>query len=424
MAASFPNLYSYLTETGIVVPTTDEIKSAVQNMMYDIFGTDLDVTDETPVGRLIEAFTMLMRTTIGVNAQNANQINPTTSIGVFIDGIAAMFKLARLPATKTTVTATFYGNIPEGYVNVTIPKGTLVGTVSGNTFSVSDDIVVTSEYEDRSFSVNVVVESVEYGVVPCAVGDLIQLLEPIEGVAGVVNTSPATYGRLLETDASLKARIEQARGFQSSSTQAIANAIWNAVPTLSGVVVLENGHSYQVSKSGVDMKPHSIFVCVGGVSDDMDRKLIAKAIFETKTAGADYTDSSTNTDLNPSAIKNQISIGHNDYPIIPNDTEYTVTFYEASLVSLDVSVTINRSKYTGTDLYGDVDAALSQFLSGKGIGSTVTKIEVATAITSAIPSLVVSSVALSVNGESYEQLPVPAFSMLSLGSLTIIQTNR
>ena len=267
MAASFPNLYSYLTETGIVVPTTDEIKSAVQNMMYDIFGTDLDVTDETPVGRLIEAFTMLMRTTIGVNAQNANQINPTTSIGVFIDGIAAMFKLARLPATKTTVTATFYGNIPEGYTNVTIPKGTLVGTVSGNTFSVSDDIVVTSEYEDRSFSVNGVVESVEYGVVPCAVGDLIQLLEPIEGVTGVVNTSPATYGRLLETDASLKARIEQARGFQSSSTQAIANAIWNAVPTLSGVVVLENGHAYQVSKSGVDMKPHSIFVCVGGVSE-------------------------------------------------------------------------------------------------------------------------------------------------------------
>ena len=75
MASSLTDIYSFVTSSGIVVPDTANIKSSIQQKLRDIFGDEIDLTDETPAGRLVDALTIFYKGVLDVNAQNATQIN-------------------------------------------------------------------------------------------------------------------------------------------------------------------------------------------------------------------------------------------------------------------------------------------------------------------------------------------------------------
>ena len=86
MDFSFEDLYNFVDNSGITIPVTTDVKTSVENTFKRIFGADLDVSDETPVGRLIEAITLLFVNVLGVNAQNANccrKIPPRICRGAF-----------------------------------------------------------------------------------------------------------------------------------------------------------------------------------------------------------------------------------------------------------------------------------------------------------------------------------------------------
>lgn len=91
----FASLYDYATKNGIVIPATSDIRTKVENEFKTIFGADIDTTTETPIGRLIEAITFLFVDICGVNAQNANGINPSSATGAYLDNIAALFGVTR-----------------------------------------------------------------------------------------------------------------------------------------------------------------------------------------------------------------------------------------------------------------------------------------------------------------------------------------
>lgn len=91
----FASLYDYATKNGIVIPATSDIRTKVENEFKTIFGADIDTTAETPIGRLIEAITFLFVDICGVNAQNANGINPSSATGAYLDNIAALFGVIR-----------------------------------------------------------------------------------------------------------------------------------------------------------------------------------------------------------------------------------------------------------------------------------------------------------------------------------------
>ena len=93
--SSFAPLYDYSTKNGIVIPATSDIRTKVENEFKTIFGADIDTTAETPIGRLIEAIAFLFVDICGVNAQNANGINPNSATGAYLDNIAALFGVTR-----------------------------------------------------------------------------------------------------------------------------------------------------------------------------------------------------------------------------------------------------------------------------------------------------------------------------------------
>ena len=91
----FGDLYDYVSSKGIIIPQTSDVKEKVTTCMKSIFGADVDVADETIIGRFIEAITLLFVDTLGVNAQNANALNPKQAIGSQLDAIGALFGLTR-----------------------------------------------------------------------------------------------------------------------------------------------------------------------------------------------------------------------------------------------------------------------------------------------------------------------------------------
>lgn len=418
MADSFPDMYNYITNSGVVVPSTDGVKSSVENMMVGIFGGELDVTPETPVGRLVEAITMMMRTTVGINAQNANQINPMSSTGAFLDGLAALFGLSRLPHTKTKAEVELSIKIPDNLISIEIDKGTLLGTSVGDVFETMDTVVANGDSGDIK-TVKVMVEAQKYGVVPCPVGDLTQVLDTSDASRNIIaisNSTPALLGRDVESDYSLRTRIVNAKGNVGASTGAIANAIWKTAPYISGVMVLENGYGYPVVKSGISMKPHSIFVCVGGDTDSSINTNIARAIWNTKTVGADYVDDAAG------GTKVDVSIDKTIEPSITSDDSYNVTFYKAKVLGVNITVNVNLIKYTGTGVFDEIMSIVSNLLANKAIGSQITKLEVASAISASLPTVIVNGISMSVNGIEYEKIESDALTMYSLGTLTVTQS--
>lgn len=91
----FEDLYRFIDSTGVTIPYMDEVKTAVENTFRQIFGADLDVSEETPTGRLIEAISIMFIQVIGVNAQNANGFNVRTATGSYLDALGNLFGVRR-----------------------------------------------------------------------------------------------------------------------------------------------------------------------------------------------------------------------------------------------------------------------------------------------------------------------------------------
>ena len=91
----FRDLYDYSGSTGTVIPQTSDVKEMVRTAFNTIFGTDVSTDDETPMGRFVEAITMLIVNVLGVNAQNANMLNPRLAVGNALDNIGAIFGIVR-----------------------------------------------------------------------------------------------------------------------------------------------------------------------------------------------------------------------------------------------------------------------------------------------------------------------------------------
>ena len=82
----FTDLYDFKTDNGIVVPDDSEVLLGIQKKFQEIFGAEIDLSAETPVGRLIEAFAVIVKSTLGVTAQSANQFNITATSLDFCSG--------------------------------------------------------------------------------------------------------------------------------------------------------------------------------------------------------------------------------------------------------------------------------------------------------------------------------------------------
>lgn len=369
MALGNLSLYSFNSSTGTIIPDVSVVKSAITSEFTEIFGSSIDTSVSTKIGRLIESLTMMFVEILGVNAQNANQLNPNIATGSYLDAIGALFNIGRTSARKTIV------NIRcAGVSGTVIPASSAVGNDNGEIFLTKDAVTI-----GESGVVDVVAESQETGRFS---GDITSVKTAISGWNSVSTVSIQAYGSGIESDSSYRERIKSAQGRGTSNIGSIVNAVYNSDSDVKSVVVYENGTGAIKLENGVSIFPHSIYICVYG---GQDTTKIATAIFNTKTIGANYTNSLEYGTLVTEDI---------EYPANSGNS-YTVQFYRPSPVTTigyaGIEIYIRRI-YNASTSANDIKNAIKEYVIDKGIGGTLLATEAALYLVNHIDNISVQSI--------------------------------
>lgn len=377
--------YRFISTSGVVIPDTGDIRNGVVEMFKSVFGEDIDTTPETIVGRLIEAFTVYLRDTVGITAQNACQFNLNVATGIYLDALGALFGVARMESSRSSVSITM-----SGAYGTTVPSGTMFATRAGNAFYLSSDAIIGSGGTASGTAL-----SMNYGPVECTAGDMISIVSAVNGLTSVTNASDASLGSIGESDNSYRNRIKSAIGGFGGSVASVYKHLYEAtyvngsdetVKSVRHALVANNGDAIAVTVNGITLAPHSIFVCVdipsetaGSAAETARNKSIANAIAKGKSLGCGITN-----------ITNSISA--------TADSEFggiTTYFFKAQPIYINVSATWGNNISPGSS---DLSQRMEEIISGFGIGATITSAEVMDALSLAYPTLRVLSVTL--NGTS------------------------
>jgi len=372
MASSLTDIYSFITSSGVIVPDTADIKGSIQQKLRDIFGDEIDLTDETPAGRLVEALTIFYKGVLDINAQNANQINYHYATGTYLDSIAAMFNITRKGATYTRTLCTFTGT-----AGTVIAAGSLATTSDGYTYSLDTEVTLDSNGSGTGYMTSII-----SGPIPCTIGTLTNINTSIVGWTAVTNTTAATIGTDIESDDDLRTRIEDSRYYGSCVTEAIYGAI-SQIDGVNSCICLENGDSNAITPNGASVAGHSIYVCIDGG----DSTAIATAIYNKKTAGCGYT-----TYTIAGTTIEHISV------IDPNSTtSYVVSFYRPAELTCTATIVIPKKYENDTDTILSIKNYAAQYINSINIGKVPQQFALWNYLVSNISSLAVNSVTLGVS---------------------------
>lgn len=383
------NYYDYVTETGVIVPDTETILSDLQSMMTSMFGAEMDLSPETPQGRLIEMWSRNREFCIQICAMVSNLLNLNKASGFVLDDLGALFMMSRKEATYTTVSVMLNG------INGTIvPAHTRLKTTAGDIFvndraytiGADGDSVVRAEYHAE-----------QIGPVPCVADTLTIILDSVNGLEAVNNPwGPISVGQELESDNAFRLRIKSGLNVNSI---AILSAIKSNLESLDGVVgtyCYDNYTSDPVVIDGLELGPHSLLAVVDGG----DSAEIAQVLYSKKTLGTGYVVAEDNPLFN--VVEEEV-IDEN------YGTVYPVSFVRPILTDVDISITVSRKNYTGDNLEQAVKTAIFNFANGENpevdgivIGGPLSPFEISAAVSSEIPEIFIREVLVGEHGSTLE----------------------
>jgi hypothetical protein len=360
------NAYSYIVNSGVIVPDTADVQAEVESEYQAVFGEDLVVTPNTPQGLLIQAEVLARIAVIQNNAALANQINPNIAGGVFLDAIYALMSGQRTPSMYSFTTETLAG-VP----GTVVPLGIQLTSTSGFVF-----ISTTSTTLDVNGNGTVIVQCTVPGPIAAPASTITTITVGVLGLETVTNLADATLGALTQSDISTRAERIVQLGLQGDS---IASAIIAAVYAVDGVFSIsfqENVAATTQTINGVSMVAHSIYVCV--YAPILPSLAIATAILSKKSGGCGYN-GSTVTDVTEPA-SGQI---------------FPVSFDYATTIPILIKATISAGSDVSNVTQTVIDAILAYASgeldeeSGFGVADNVSCFELAGAITSQAPGIFV-----------------------------------
>ena len=203
----------------------------------------------------------------------ANQLNPKTATGVFLDALAALYGLTRKISEPTVVVCTC-----TGLKGTVIPYGAIVQDTQGNQLrhAVAGGVMIPD-----SGSVDTQFSCVEHGAIEIGAKTVTQIVTVIAGWDSVTNAASGNTGRDEEPDGELLNRMKQSYAINANGTVENMQSNLAALEGVLDCVALENYTNETQTQYGISIKGHSVAVCIVGGDDDD----IARTIFERKSAG-------------------------------------------------------------------------------------------------------------------------------------------
>lgn len=265
-------------KNGVTIPSTrevrDDLADAIQKAMPVTANGDLvNVDSSSPLGQIVDL------TTAEVEAKNseigflANQFNPDTARGIFLDALANLYGLQRKVSEPTVVVCTC-----TGLRGTVIPYGAIVEDENGNQLR---HIVVSGATIGDTGAVDTTFATVEHGQIEIGAETVTKIVTVIAGWDSVVNVAAGVTGRDIEPDGELRNRMKESYAINANGTVANIQANLAQLDGVLDCVVLENYTNLKQTQYELELEPHSIAVCIVG-GEDAD---IARVLFERKSGG-------------------------------------------------------------------------------------------------------------------------------------------
>lgn len=362
--------YEYVKLTGVIVPDTATTRAQVIAEYKLAFGQDLDVSPETPQGLLITAETLSRDAVLRNNAALANQINPNLAGGIFLDDLLALTGSKRSTSESSTVLCDL-----TGAPSTVIPAGVTAKTTVGDLFQL--DSIATL---DGSGLATGVFSSVVPGEINAPAGSITEIVNGVLGWETVNNPDAATVGTLTQSDQSARLLRRKTLSAQGKATPEAIQSALRLVPNVKSQSFLENVTSAPLVIENFLMKPHSIFSCVDGGTDQD----VANTLWSKKSDGADW-----NGDLTVLVTDPTTGI---DYP---------VTFQRPEIIQILVRATIKAPTSVADPVTAVKESILAYqagLLNGEEglvVGQDVSPFELSGAINIEYPSIFVQKLEVS-----------------------------
>lgn len=326
-------------QIGVVVPTTQEVREDIAKSVQTAFKVNdsdpaLNVDPTAPMGQVVDIITTEVQAKNTEVAFLANQLNPRTATGVWLDALAALYGLTRKVSEPTVVVCTC-----TGLQGTVIPYGAIVQDTLGNQLrhSVAGGVVIPAAGTiDSQFS------TVEHGAIEISAGTVTKIVTVIAGWDTVTNAAAGITGRDVEPDGELLNRIKQSYAINANGTVANMQANLAALDGVLDCVVLENYTNESQLQYGITLTAHSVAVCIVGGDDDA----IAQTIFERKSAGCGTVGTTQVTYVDTEHF----------------NATYTYNIVRPTAVDFDVQVTFFESDMNPTTQEQVKQAIVSDFL--------------------------------------------------------------
>ena len=313
---------SFDPDNGVTLPTTKELREEVENGFQNAFRVResdpvLNTDPTSPMGQVVDLMVGELEAKNAEIAFLANQLNPRTARGVFLDALAALYGLERKVSEPTVVVCTC-----TGLAGTVIPFGAIVQDSAGNKYRQSRAGGITI---GAGGTVDTEFAAVEHGGIEVSAGSISQIITVVAGWDSVFNAAAGVTGRDVEPDGELLNRMIQSYAINANGTVANIQANLAELDGVLDVVVLENYTNQKQTQYEVELDAHSIAVCIVG-GEDAD---IARTIFERKSGGC-----GTNGETEVTHVDTEHYNAKYVYRIIrptTDDFHVQVTFFEEDM---------------------------------------------------------------------------------------------
>lgn len=325
--------------SGVVVPTTREVREDVAAGFQKAFKVNdedpaLNVDSASPMGQVVDLVTTEVAAKNTEVAFLANQLNPRTATGVWLDAIAGLYGIERKISEPTVVVCTC-----TGLKGTIIPYGAIVQDTLGNQLrhtAAGGVVIPDAGTIDTTFA------TVDHGAIEISAGTVTKIVTVVAGWDSVTNSAAGITGRDVEPDGELLNRIKQSYAINANGTVANMQANLAALDGVLDCVVLENYTNEPRLQYGITLTAHSVAVCIVGGDDDA----IAQTIFERKSAGCGTVGTTQVTYVDTAHF----------------NAAYTYNIVRPTAVDFDVQVTFFESDMNPTTQDQVKQAIVSDFL--------------------------------------------------------------
>jgi uncharacterized phage protein gp47/JayE len=267
-AYPLPTLGPTISAAGITIPSYNDVLQSLVASMQQIYGSDIVVSPDSQDGQWLAVIAQAITDQNNAAVALYNSFSPVYAQGSQLSSLVKLNGLSRNVPTNSTAVGTVTGSVGISIVNGVVKdvNGNLWNLPAAVTIPISGSIVVT-------------VTAQQPGSTPAQIGDISQIFNPQYGWTSFTNTSSATVGAPVESDATLRRRQAAstslpALGILASIFAAIGNVPgvtrWqvyenatgapdsNGVPAHSFCSVVEGGTTTAIAAAIVSRKPPGI----------------------------------------------------------------------------------------------------------------------------------------------------------------------